>query len=125
MMSHASAPGAAGDRGEVRRAIRERLAQGLYALECSRDRTTPDRQASWEQLNQGRRATRLAHADELLSTPIDAFGFDWAMVRDVRSAVRDARAAAGDPGAHPGALRAVVLLEALLPRPVAGDPDEG
>jgi hypothetical protein len=125
MTSHASAPDTAGDRGEVRRAIRERLARGLYALERSRDRTTPDRQASWDQLNQGRRATRLAHADELLSTLVDAFGFDWAMVRDMRSAVREARAAAGDASAHPGALRAVALLEALVPRPVAGEPDEG
>lgn len=122
-------PGARGSRSETRRAIRERLARGLYALERSRDRTTVrDRQASWDQLNQGRRTTRLAHADELLSTLVDAFGFDWRMVTDIRAAVDAAgRPAGGTESPHVDALRAVALLEALLPRPVegGGEPGEG
>lgn len=117
-----------GTHAETRRVIRERLARGLYAMERARDRTTnPNRQASWEQLNQGRRATRLAHADELLSALVEAFGFDWRMVDDIRSAVAESRRASGTESAHAHALRAVALLEALVPRPVtrAGEPGEG
>jgi hypothetical protein len=109
------------NRAEVRTEIRERLARGLYALERSRDRTAGSGRAAWDDLNQGRRATRLAHADELLSVLVGAFGFDWAMLEDIRACVAAARATDGDLGAGDDALRAAALLEALLPRPVRGD----
>lgn len=109
------------ERAEVRTEIRERLARGLYALERSRDRTPGSGRAAWEDLNQGRRATRLAHADELLSVLVGAFGFDWAMLEGIRASVAAARAAGEDPSAGDDALRAAVLLEALLPRPMRGD----
>ncbi|HSM05585.1 MAG TPA: hypothetical protein VK858_13285 [Longimicrobiales bacterium] len=114
-------PGAdSSDAGATRREIRERLARGLYQLERSRDRTDPDRQARWEQLNQGRRATRLAHADELLSALIGAFGFDWTTAEAIDACADAARAAGGDRTVAAEAARAAEILKALLPKRVGG-----
>ena len=64
-------------REEARRrrhAIRDRLARGVYEREKARDQTDRNRQSSWEDLNEGRRATRLNYADELLTTLVGALG---------------------------------------------------
>lgn len=104
------------DRETIRRDVRERLARGIYERERARDQVSPDRQASWEDLNTGRRATRLNYADELLSTLFGAFGLDWASVDAIRASAEAAREAGADPEACETAKAAAEIVAALLPR---------
>jgi hypothetical protein len=119
------------DRESIRRDIRERLARGIYAMESARDRTDDRPRASWEELNQGRRATRLNYADELLSTLFGALALGWNEVDAVRACVRAAREGGGagreaveaagvglEPDQLAAAARAADVMAALLPRRV-------
>ena len=111
----------AGDREAIRRIVRERLARGIYERERARDRVSPDRQATWEDLNAGRRATRLNYADELLSTLFGAFGLEWSSVDALRATVRGAREAGVDPDACDEVEAVAELVAALLPRRLKTD----
>lgn len=81
----------------TRAEIVERLARGLYEREKVRDRTSHEKQAEWEELNVGRKATRLHYADELFEILFGGFGFSWEMVDALRSCVQAQRAAAAAP----------------------------
>ena len=109
-------------RRELRRALRERLARGIYEREKARDPTRSRRQSSWEDLNAGRRATRLNYADELLTTLAGALGVDWATVQSLEAC---ARAALAQGGRHreiaaAGTQELAEVLAALVPRPAGG-----
>ena len=113
-------PTTAGDRSrKLRRALRERLARGIYEREKARDPTRSRRQSSWEDLNAGRRATRLNYADELLTTLAGALGVDWATVESLEACARAALAQRGR-GRETAAAETQELAEvlaALVPRP--------
>ena len=119
-----TAPTEAGDRRrELRRALRERLARGIYEREKARDPTRSRRQSSWEDLNAGRRATRLNYADELLTTLAGALGVDWTTVEGLEACAGAALAQGGrdreisrrrDAGTGRSA------RGALVPRPAGG-----
>lgn len=104
---------------ELRRALRERLARGIYERERARDPTRSRRQSSWEDLNAGRRATRLNYADELLTTLAGALGVDWATVENLEACVRAALAEGGRDreSAAAGTQELAEVLAALVPRP--------
>ena len=114
-------PAAAGrDRDRApRRVLRERLARGIYEREKARDPTRSKRQSSWEELNAGRRATRLNYADELLTTLVGALGVDWSTVESLRACAGAAIEAGGraleDEAAETRAL--AEAIEALVPKP--------
>lgn len=110
----------AGDRSrELRRALRERLARGIYEREKARDPTRSRRQSSWDDLNAGRRATRLNYADELLTTLAGALDVDWATVESLEACARAALAAGGGDRekAAAGTRELAEVLAALVPRP--------
>lgn len=103
---------------ELRRMLRERLARGIYEREKARDPTRSKRQSSWEELNAGRRATRLNYADELLTTLMGALGISWSTVESLDACVRAAliRDQAGeDEMARTREL--AEYLAALVPKP--------
>ena len=108
------------DRAQaLRRTLRERLARGIYEREKARDPTRSRRQSSWEELNAGRRATRLNYADELLTTLAGAPRVDWSTVEGLRACAGAAleaggRALEGD-AAETRAL--AEALAALVPKP--------
>ena len=112
-------------REEARRrrhAIRDRLARGVYEREKARDQTDRNRQSSWEDLNEGRRATRLNYADELLTTLVGALGLTSSMLDSTVECARWARET-GTPGRVEAADEAEQLadiLSPLVPRPVGG-----
>lgn len=114
-------PTGARDR-ELRRALRERLARGIYEREKARDPTRSRRQSSWEDLNAGRRATRLNYADELLTTLAGALGVDWTTVENLEACARAALAAKGRDreNAAAGTRELAEVLAALVPRPAGG-----
>ena len=108
---------------QLRRTLRERLARGIYEREKARDPTRSKRQSSWEELNAGRRATRLNYADELLTTLVGALGINWSTVESLdacASAAREARGRAVQSEAVDTRELAEVLA-ALVPRPAGGD----
>ncbi len=107
---------------ELRRALRERLARGIYEREKARDPTRSRRQSSWEDLNAGRRATRLNYADELLTTLAGALDVDWATVESLEACAEVALAAGGRDRekAAAGTRELAEVLAALVPKP-AGD----
>lgn len=112
-----------GDRNrELRRELRERLARGIYQREKARDPTRSRRQSSWEDLNAGRRATRLNYADELLTTLAGALGVDWATVENLEACARAALAAGGRDRQNAAAetRELAEVLAALAPRPAGG-----
>ena len=111
---------------ELRRALRERLARGIYEREKARDPTRSTRQSSWEDLNAGRRATRLNYADELLTTFAGALGIDWGTVESLEACARTARAEGGREGENAAAATRELaeVLAALVPQP-AREPDGG
>jgi hypothetical protein len=118
-MTPAPAPDA-GDRSrEVRRTLRERLARGIYEREKARDPTRSRRQSSWEDLNAGRRATRLNYADELLTTLAGALDVDWATVESLEACARAALAAGGGDRDKAAAdtRELAEMLAALVPQP--------
>ncbi|MDE0359130.1 MAG: hypothetical protein OXN92_15525 [Gammaproteobacteria bacterium] len=118
-----TAPTEAGNRRrELRRALRERLARGIYEREKARDPTRSRRQSSWEDLNAGRRATRLNYADELLTTLAGALGVDWATVEGLEACAGAALAQGGRDReiAAAGTQELAEVLAALVPRPAAG-----
>lgn len=114
------------DTGDRRRELRERLARGIYEREKARDPTRSRRQSSWEDLNAGRRATRLNYADELLTTLAGALGVDWATVESLEACARVALAERGRDleDAAAGTRELAEVLAALVPRP-AGVPASG
>lgn len=117
------APPDATDRSpELRRTLRERLARGIYEREKARDPTRSKRQSSWEELNAGRRATRLNYADELLTTLAGALGVDWATVEGLEACAGAALAQGGRDReiAAAGTQELAEVLAALVPRPAAG-----
>ena len=105
-----------------RHAIRDRLARGVYEREKARDPTDRSRQSSWEDLNEGRRATRLNYADELLTTLVGALGLTWSMLESTGKCALWAR----ETGAHSRleaaeeAEELADILSALIPRTVKG-----
>ncbi len=106
---------------ELRRALRERLARGIYAREKARDPTRSTRQSTWDDLNAGRRATRLNYADELLTILAGALGVDWATVENLETCARATLAAEGEPGEAAAGTRALAeVLAALVPPPAGG-----
>ena len=116
-------PTGARDRSrELRRALRERLARGIYERERARDPTRSRRQSSWDDLNAGRRATRLNYADELLTTLAGALGVDWAMVEGLETCAGAALAQGGRDRetAAAGTQELAEVLAALVPRPAGG-----
>ena len=116
-------PTGASDRSrELRRALRERLARGIYEREKARDPTRSSRQSSWEDLNAGRRATRLNYADELLTTLAGALGVDWSMVEGLEACARAALAEGSRDreNAAAGTRELAEVLAALVPRPAGG-----
>ncbi len=121
-------PSDAGERRRaLRRTLRERLARGIYEREKARDPTRSARQSSWEDLNAGRRATRLNYADELLTTLVGALGVEWATIEALETCARTARAAAGadTEGAAARTRELADALAALVPGPAGGrTPDE-
>ncbi len=122
-------PTGASDRSrELRRALRERLARGIYEREKARDPTRSRRQSSWEDLNAGRRATRLNYADELLTTLAGALGVDWTTVEGLEACAGAALAQGGrdreTETAAAGTRELAEVLAALVPRP-AGGPASG
>lgn len=112
---------------ELRRTLRERLARGIYEREKARDPTRSKRQSSWEELNAGRRATRLNYADELLTTLVGALGITWSTVESLGACARAAGASDGqareDEVAESQQLAA--LLAALVPKPARGSAPPG
>ena len=113
-----------GDRNrDLRRALRERLARGIYEREKARDPTRSKRQSSWEDLNAGRRATRLNYADELLTTLAGALGVDWTTVENLEACARTALAAGGGDreNAAAGTRELAEVLAALVPKPAGGN----
>lgn len=129
----------------TRAEIVERLARGLYEREKVRDRTSHEKQAEWEDLNFGRKATRLHYADELFEILFGGFGFTWEMVDALKScveALRHAEPAARSPDADPAgreasspaeevelrdrelreAEQAIGIIETLLPPRVSHGP---
>ena len=110
---------------ELRRALRERLARGIYEREKARDPTRSRRQSSWEDLNAGRRATRLNYADELLTTLAGALGVDWATIESLEACARAALAQGGQDRetAAAGTQELAEVLAALVPRPAGGPAD--
>ena len=104
---------------ELRRTLRERLARGIYERERARDPTRSRRQSSWEDLNAGRRATRLNYADELLTTLAGALGVDWATVESLEACAEVALAAGGGDreNAAAGTRELAEVLAALVPKP--------
>ena len=116
----ANPPPGAGDRSrELRRELRERLARGIYEREKARDPTRSKRQSSWEDLNAGRRATRLNYADELLTTLAGALGVDWATVESLEACAQAALAEGGRDreNAAAGTRELAEVLIALVPKP--------
>ena len=116
-------PTGASDRSrELRRALRERLARGIYEREKARDPTRSKRQSSWEDLNAGRRATRLNYADELLTTLAGALGVDWTTVEGMEVCAQAALAQGGRDReiAAAGTQELAEVLAALVPRPAGG-----
>ena len=110
----------AGDRSrELRRTLRERLARGIYEREKARDPTRSKRQSSWDDLNAGRRATRLNYADELLTTLVGALAVDWATVESLEACAKAALAAGGGDREKAAAVTRELaeVLAALVPRP--------
>ena len=123
-------PDARDRRRELRRTLRERLARGIYEREKARDPTRSKRQSSWEDLNAGRRATRLNYADELLTTLAGALNVDWATVESLEVCARAALAeGGGDRGNAAAETRELAeVLAALVPQPAgaarrSGGPD--
>ena len=127
-----NAPPPADDREralQLRRTLRERLARGIYEREKARDPTRSKRQSSWEELNAGRRATRLNYADELLTTLAGALGVDGTTVKSLDACAQAALASGGrtredetakgrgmeDEAAETRKLAAVLAV--LVPRP--------
>lgn len=106
----------------MRRALRERLARGIYEREKARDPTRSRRQSSWEDLNAGRRATRLNYADELLTTLAGALDVDWATVESLEACARAALAEGSRDleNAAAGTRELAEVLAALVPRPARG-----
>lgn len=106
----------------MRRALRERLARGIYEREKARDPTRSRRQSSWEDLNAGRRATRLNYADELLTTLAGALDVDWATVESLEACARAALAGRSRDleNAAAGTRELAEVLAALVPRPARG-----
>ena len=104
---------------ELRRTLRERLARGIYERERARDPTRSRRQSSWEDLNAGRRATRLNYADELLTTLAGALGVDWATIESLEACARAALAEGGGhrENAAAGTQELAEVLAALVPKP--------
>lgn len=103
---------------ELRRALRERLARGIYEREKARDPTRSRRQSSWEDLNAGRRATRLNYADELLTTLAGALGVDWTTVESLEACAEAALAAGGQHRENAAGTRELAeVLAALVPKP--------
>ncbi len=104
---------------ELRRTLRERLARGIYERERARDPTRSRRQSSWEDLNAGRRATRLNYADELLTTFAGALGVDWVTIESLEACARAALAEGGRQreNAAAGTQELAEVLAALVPRP--------
>lgn len=116
-------PTGARDRSrQMRRALRERLARGIYEREKARDPTRSRRQSSWEDLNAGRRATRLNYADELLTTLAGALDVDWATVESLEACARAALAEGSRDleNAAAGTRELAEVLAALVPRPARG-----
>lgn len=110
----------AGDRSrELRRTLRERLARGIYEREKARDPTRSKRQSSWDDLNAGRRATRLNYADELLTTLAGALDVDWATVESLEACAEAALAAGGGDRERvaAGTRELAEVLAALVPKP--------
>ena len=109
-----------GGSRQLRHTIRERLARGVYEREKARDPTDRDRQSSWEDLNTGRRATRLNYADELLTTIVGALDFRWSMVDSLHRGAELARAneAEATSAAAAELEELAATLSALLPKPV-------
>ena len=108
---------------ELRRTLRERLARGIYEREKARDPTRSKRQSSWEELNAGRRATRLNYADELLTTLVGALGASWSTVESLDACAR-AAVAGGEPAGPQDVAETEELSEvlaALVPRPAGRD----
>ena len=116
------ATGARDRSRELRRALRERLARGIYERERARDPTRSRRQSSWDDLNAGRRATRLNYADELLTTLAGALGVDWTTVENLEACARAALAQGGRDReiAAAGTQELAEVLAALVPRPAGG-----
>jgi hypothetical protein len=110
-------PGGA-DGEAIRRQIRERLARGIYQRERARDRTDDRPRAAWEDLNQGRRATRLNYADDLLATLFGALGLGWDEVDGIRACARSAALAGAEEDQRAAAVRAADVVAALLPKRV-------
>ena len=106
----------------LRRELRERLARGIYEREKARDPTRSRRQSSWEDLNAGRRATRLNYADELLTTLAGALGVDWTTIESLDACARAARAAGGADleDAASGTRELAEVLAVLVPGPAGG-----
>ena len=104
---------------ELRRTLRERLARGIYEREKARDPTRSKRQSSWEELNAGRRATRLNYADELLTILAGALGVTWSTVESLDACAGAALEADGRAVENEAAetRELAEVLAALVPRP--------
>lgn len=118
-MTPVPAPDARDRSRELRRTLRERLARGIYEREKARDPTRSKRQSSWDDLNAGRRATRLNYADELLTTLAGALDVDWATVESLEACAEAALAAGGGDREKvaAGTRELAEVLAALVPKP--------
>ena len=118
-MTPVPAPDARDRSRELRRTLRERLARGIYEREKARDPTRSKRQSSWDDLNAGRRATRLNYADELLTTLAGALDVDWATVESLEACAEAALAAGGGDRERvaAGTRELAEVLAALVPKP--------
>lgn len=118
-MTPIPAPDARDRSRELRRTLRERLARGIYEREKARDPTRSKRQSSWDDLNAGRRATRLNYADELLTTLAGALDVDWATVESLEACAEAALAAGGGDRERvaAGTRELAEVLAALVPKP--------
>jgi hypothetical protein len=99
--------------------IVERLARGLYEREKKRDRTSNEKLATWEDLNFGRKATRLHYADELFEIVFGGLGFTWKMVDALNECIEARDAAGGRDDVAAEARSAVDIIATLLPPRVA------
>lgn len=100
----------------TRAQIVERLARGLYEREKVRDRTSHEEQAAWEDLNVGRRATRLHYANELFEVLSGGFGFSWEMVDALRACLgKPEESDAPADAIREEVERAIGIIETLLP----------
>lgn len=118
-MTSIPAPDARDRSRELRRTLRDRLARGIYEREKARDPTRSKRQSSWDDLNAGRRATRLNYADELLTTLAGALDVDWATVESLEACAEAALAAGGGDRERvaAGTRELAEVLAALVPKP--------